>query len=359
MIVKDEEPVIGRCLSIVTQFADETIVVDTGSRDKTKEIAKRYTENVFDYPWEDDFAKARNESYRRATCDYVMWMDADDVIRPDGIQRLRSLMCDLKDPIDVIFLPYFEREKGRPEVFDSYLMRDRILRRDLQPVWENPIHEAIAIPQNWRPLFCRDIPVYHEKLVVNEEGRNMRIFVKSMAEGWQLDDYSKAYYCRELSLSHKYEEAIRVFHSLFETRSEEHNVYYALIYYIDAMEQVKRYAELKKTLLAYINEYRITEMVCCELGRCCLKGNQLSEAYSWYQKATEVPIDDADLELHCRAWSTVIPWVQMAKIHLHQRQYAQAQYYLDQAKGLAADWKMVQLLQLMLNYHKQLSQKTD
>ena len=80
MIVKNEEDVLERCLSSVSDLVDEIIVVDTGSTDSSREIAARFTEKVFDFPWRDDFAAARNESFSHASMDYCMWLDADDVL---------------------------------------------------------------------------------------------------------------------------------------------------------------------------------------------------------------------------------------------------------------------------------------
>ena len=80
MIVKNEEAVLDRCLSSVSDLVDEIIVVDTGSTDSSREIAARFTEKVFDFPWRDDFAAARNESFSHASMDYCMWLDADDVL---------------------------------------------------------------------------------------------------------------------------------------------------------------------------------------------------------------------------------------------------------------------------------------
>lgn len=80
LIVKNEEKVIERCLDCVKKFADEIVVVDTGSTDKTKTLAQKYTDKVFDFVWCNDFSKARNFAFEKATCDYVMWVDADDVI---------------------------------------------------------------------------------------------------------------------------------------------------------------------------------------------------------------------------------------------------------------------------------------
>ena len=80
MIVKNEEKVLKRCLNCVKDIVDEIIIVDTGSTDKTKEIARKYTDKVLDFKWVNDFSKARNYSFSKATKDYILWLDADDVI---------------------------------------------------------------------------------------------------------------------------------------------------------------------------------------------------------------------------------------------------------------------------------------
>ena len=80
MIVKDEENVIERCLKSVKGIFDEIIIVDTGSSDSTKKIVSKYTDKIYDYKWNNDFSEARNYSFSKATCDYIMWLDADDVL---------------------------------------------------------------------------------------------------------------------------------------------------------------------------------------------------------------------------------------------------------------------------------------
>lgn len=60
MIVRNEEAVLERCLHSVCNVVDEIILVDTGSEDRTKEIARSYTDRIYDFAWSDDFAAARN-----------------------------------------------------------------------------------------------------------------------------------------------------------------------------------------------------------------------------------------------------------------------------------------------------------
>ena len=88
MIVRDEEAVLARCLDSVKEAVDELVIVDTGSRDRTLEIAGRYTKNIVEIAWTDDFAAARNASFSRGTMDYCMWLDADDVMKEEERDRL-------------------------------------------------------------------------------------------------------------------------------------------------------------------------------------------------------------------------------------------------------------------------------
>lgn len=78
MMVRDEEVNLERCLSSIKNFADEIIIVDTGSKDKTVEIAKSFGARIFFHPWEFDFSKHRNQSISYATKDWILIIDADE-----------------------------------------------------------------------------------------------------------------------------------------------------------------------------------------------------------------------------------------------------------------------------------------
>lgn len=94
MIVKNEEDNIGRCLESVKDVVDEIIVVDTGSTDRTVEIAKSYNAKVFFHQWKNNFAEARNVSLEHATGDWVMFLDADEELVAEDAPKLKELLED-------------------------------------------------------------------------------------------------------------------------------------------------------------------------------------------------------------------------------------------------------------------------
>ena len=103
MIVKDEEIILPDCLASTADLVDDIIVVDTGSTDRTKEVAARFGAKVFDFPWCDSFAEARNESLKHAAGEWVFWPDADDRFDEDNRRKFKNLLAGLPDA-DVAYL---------------------------------------------------------------------------------------------------------------------------------------------------------------------------------------------------------------------------------------------------------------
>ena len=91
MIVKNEARNIGRCLESIKGLADEIIIVDTGSTDLTKRIVSTYDAKIFDFPWNDSFSDARNFSIEHAIGQWILILDADEVISPKDHLKIKSL----------------------------------------------------------------------------------------------------------------------------------------------------------------------------------------------------------------------------------------------------------------------------
>lgn len=92
IIAQNEEKNIAKCLDSIVNYVDEIIVVDTGSKDKTKEIALKYTNKVFDYVWKNDFSAARNYAIDKASNEYILVVDCDEVVEKINLDELNILI---------------------------------------------------------------------------------------------------------------------------------------------------------------------------------------------------------------------------------------------------------------------------
>ena len=197
MIVKDEEEVLARALSCAKRFADEIIVVDTGSSDNSADIAKKCGATVSFFEWIDDFSAARNFSFSLATCDYIMWLDADDVVEEDSAQKIRALISG--EQFDVAMLPYVNGSMR--------YMRERIVRRAMNFLWSDPVHEVIT-PRE-KVVNC-PAEVVHKKQKQGDPVRNLSIYQKLIARGISLSERQKFYYGRELFYNKMYRQSAAV-----------------------------------------------------------------------------------------------------------------------------------------------------
>ena len=197
MIVRDEEDVLARSIACALAVADEVIVVDTGSADGSAAIARAAGAKVYDFEWRDDFSAARNYSFSLASGEYIMWLDADDVIECEDAEQIRRLVAE--GGFDVAMLGY---RSG-----DLYYFRERILRRSMNFVWKGVVHEVIE-PRG-RVVYS-PAKIVHKKLKKGDPLRNLFIYQRHIAGGMRLDGRQQFYYGRELFYCAMYAQAIAV-----------------------------------------------------------------------------------------------------------------------------------------------------
>ena len=92
LIVRNEAAYLGDCLRALGRIADDVVVVDTGSTDETREIAVAHGAKLYEVPWQDDFAAARNESLARCLGEWILYIDADERVRPTSRDDLRRIL---------------------------------------------------------------------------------------------------------------------------------------------------------------------------------------------------------------------------------------------------------------------------
>ncbi len=91
MIVKNEASILHRCLTSALPFVDEMIIVDTGSTDSTPSVAREFGARIFHSDWINDFSFSRNHSIREASCEWILWLDADDVVPDQSVRIIKEL----------------------------------------------------------------------------------------------------------------------------------------------------------------------------------------------------------------------------------------------------------------------------
>ncbi|MCP4726115.1 MAG: glycosyltransferase [bacterium] len=96
MIVKNEEDMLAECIESFRDAVDEIVIVDTGSTDRTVEIAKSYNIDLFHHEWQNDFSEARNFSISKTTGDWVLIIDADERLEKEDIARIRAMKWELE-----------------------------------------------------------------------------------------------------------------------------------------------------------------------------------------------------------------------------------------------------------------------
>src|SRR5690554_2750789 len=212
MIVKNEEDTLARCLSSVHDIVDEIIIVDTGSTDKTKDIDRKFTSKIYDFQWIDDFSAARKYSFSKATKNYILWHDADDVILPNDRKKLIKLKETLDSSIVTVMMKY-------NYAFDEYgnvtlcFYRERLVKRSHNPVWHDPIHEFIGIQGK---TINEDICITHKR-IHDASDRNLLIFEKMIEQGRTMSARNYFYYAKELYYHERFEEAIEYFNKFLDS----------------------------------------------------------------------------------------------------------------------------------------------
>lgn len=164
MIVKNEESVLPRCLKSVRSLVWEVIVVDTGSTDATQEVASEFGAKTFDFQWKDSFAEARNFSLDRASGEWILILDADEVLVYDSEKDFGRL---LRDPeVEGYFARIVNLLGKSPEFETSEDLIVRLFRNKPEYRFEGSIHEqvrpAITRISGEKSLKRAPLTIYHD-----------------------------------------------------------------------------------------------------------------------------------------------------------------------------------------------------
>ena len=284
MIVKNEEKVLERCLDSIADLVDEIIIVDTGSWDRTKEIAARYTEHVLDFRWTEDFSAARNYVFSMATMEYIYSVDADEVLSSENRERFLLLKEKLLPEVEIVQMKYANQlQYGTVYNFDEEY-RPKLFKRKRDFVWEEPIHETVRL----MPIvYDSDIVITHLPRESHAK-RDLANFYRHCREGYRLPKRLHNLYARELMLAgdaEDFAQAAEFFRACAaDGERDGEEVAQACCVAAKAARLAKDTVGFFKYTSKVIAEEACSE-ICCEMGHFYEETGDLEEAAVWYYNA--------------------------------------------------------------------------
>ena len=284
MIVKNEEKVLARCLDSIKEAVDEIIIVDTGSIDKTKEIALEYTDKVYDFEWINNFSAARNEAFSKATMDYQMWLDADDIFPEESLEKLIKLKDVLDPDVDIVTMKYITHFDCDDNPILS-ATRERLIKREKNYKWIDPVHECIPLMGN---VYRSDLEVHHRKPVKEGDSlRNLHIYTALEKSGAELTPRQMYYYARELKDHGLWVNSAYYFEKFLDSGKGwvEDNI--AACYNLSICYGVLKDREKILPILLKSFTYDSPRAeICSEIGYYYKKMNNYAQALKWFKIAT-------------------------------------------------------------------------
>ena len=197
MIVKNEEKRLRACLDSLRPIADEFVIVDTGSTDSTKAIAMEYTDLIYDFPWIDDFAAARNFAFSKTTKEYIYSADADEVIDADNIRLFLRVKEFLPPETEIVQMHYLNLMEENTVYSSKRELRPKLYKRLRTFEWVNPIHETVRLAP---AVYDSDIEIQH-LAEGNHVRRDLATFRKALDRGMRLDKTLHSMYAKELFIA--------------------------------------------------------------------------------------------------------------------------------------------------------------
>lgn len=323
MIVKDEEETLERCLQSAKLFVDEIIIVDTGSTDLTKEIAKKFNAKIYDFQWIDNFSAARNFAFSKATKEYIFWLDADDYLTDEDIKKIEHLKNNFDNNIDVVSMNYsLTRDENGKTTYS--LRRNRLVRRNKNFKWIGCIHEYLEVDGN---AIHPDISINHDKLKPHSN-RNLEIFRSMEKKNMEFSDRDNFYYANELYHNGLFEDAVREYEKFLNTGSgwvEDRKTATANL--IQCYSETNRKEKCIEIILKSFEFDTPRADICCKLAEQFMEKEQYKQAIFWYKVAMGCIHEKDNLGIDNKEYYTWIPSIQLCVCYSRIGDYDAANYY--------------------------------
>lgn len=307
MIVKDEGKTLERCLNSVKSFINEIIIVDTGSKDNTVEIAKKFNAKIYKFKWIDDFSAARNFAFSKATSDYIMWLDGDDFINEDDIKKIENLLSNMDSSYDYISAEYILARNSEGKVSTS-LRRNRIVKRQSAFLWVGNVHEYLAV---YGKGLEGNFSIEHGK-VKEYTDRNLQIFKTMEKNNKKFTPRDIYYYANELFDNGYYKESIEQYNKFIDTKEGWiEDIKGAYLKIIRALNLINEKDKIVDVALESLKIDTPTAEIACSLGEYYFEKENYNQAAFWYRVALDSRPSSLNMSLTNSDYYTWIPSLQL------------------------------------------------
>ncbi len=239
MIVKNEEAALPKCLGSVKNVVDEMVVLDTGSSDRTPQIAQKFGAKVYHFEWCNDFSAARNEALKYVTGDWVLVLDADETLT-------QKIVPQLKDAIqreEYILVNLLRHEVGAEQ--SPYSLVSRLFRNHPEICFSRPYHAlvddsvSVILTQepNWQVGYLPDVAILHvgyQKSAIAQQNKYAK--AQAVMEEFLLNHSHDPYVCSKLGALYvqtgKIVEGIELLARGVAACEENYEILYELYYHL-------------------------------------------------------------------------------------------------------------------------------
>ena len=279
MIVLNEEEVIERVLTCAKKFADEIILVDTGSCDKTVEKARKFTDKIFNFKWNYDFSKARNFAFSKASCDYLFWLDADDFITDENVEKILKLKEE-KAPKDTYMFKYLcgFTPQNKPSLT---FYRERLVKNCPLARFKGAVHEVI-IP--FGKIEYSHVEIEHRKQRFISNKRNLKIYGK-MGNFKSFSTRDIYYFGKEYYYNGYYFSAVKVLKEYLKREDCYSPDLKDSLITLYECSKILNYKNPQKYLLLALEKVSLDSVLLCKLGDYFYIEKQIEKAIDFYEFA--------------------------------------------------------------------------
>lgn len=329
MIVKNEEEVLARCLDSIHDLVDEINIIDTGSDDKTVEIAKQYTDRVFFFEWTGKFKDARNESFRHATQDYIFYLDADDILLEEDREKFKKLKETLDPSVDSVSMYY---NAGMDEFGNVTLQyrRNRLVKRIRNFQWKGDVHNYLEVSGK---IINSDVAITHKK-TKHAVGRNLSIYKTKIENGDEFTPRDYFYYGNELRENGHYEKAIENYTKNINRPDGwiEDKVYAC----INRADCYRFLGDPVNELASLMESFRFSKTprpeTCSRIGYNFHVKKDWKPAIFWYELATKLENDPNRWSFSYPAYATWYPHLQLCVCYYEIQDYQKSYEHNEKAR---------------------------